>query len=229
MYSVKELAFESPLSRSDLMSLTVLHESASRRGSCALIPIKARNRCKTRLADVLAPSARLELVRAMLSSVLHAARNAHTVHSVLVISPERDTLPADIPVLADTGESLNSALMQAHRVVREFGCHEIVVLPADLPEITPADIDELVRAGRAGGCAIAPDAVGIGTNALYLTTPAPFQFQFGPDSGSLHQREARRLGLNPRVVRLPGLELDVDTAADLERMEGQPWLTRLQA
>lgn len=211
------------------MSLTVLHESASHRGSCALIAIKARSHCKTRLAGVLRPSARVELARAMLSSVLHAARNARTVHSVLVISPERDTLPADIPVLADTGESLNSALVQAHRRVRELGGHEIVVLPADLPHITPADIDELVHTGRAGGCAIAPDAAGVGTNALYLTTLAPFQFQFGPDSLSLHLREARRLDLDPRVVRLPGLELDIDTPADLERMEGQTWLTRLQA
>ena len=211
------------------MSLTVLRDLASRRGACALIAIKERSRCKTRLADVLPPPARMELVRAMLGAVLHAARNAQTVHSVLVISPERDTLPADIAVLADTGESLNSALMQAHRMVREFGCHEIVVLPADLPAITPGEIDELVHAGRAGGFAIAPDAAGVGTNALYLASAAPFQFQFGPDSQSLHLREARRLGLNPRVVRLPGLELDVDMPADLERMEGQPWLTRLRA
>jgi 2-phospho-L-lactate guanylyltransferase len=211
------------------MSLTVLQETGFRRGSCALIAIKARDRCKTRLGEALPPSARRDLVRAMLSSVLHAAQNATTVHSVLVISPERDTLPADIPVLADTGASLNSALLNAHRLVRDFGCHEIVVLPADLPEITSADIDELVRAGRTAGCAIAPDAAGVGTNALYLATQALFQFQFGPDSRRLHLCEAQRLGLHPRVVHRPGLELDIDSPADLERLEGQSWLTRLRA
>jgi len=211
------------------MSLTVLRDLACRRGACALIAIKERSRCKTRLAEVLTQPARLELARTMLSSVLHAATMAQTVHTVLVISPERDTLPADIPVLADTGESLNSALMQAHRRVRESGCQEIVVLPADLPEITAGDIDELVHAGRIGGFAIAPDAAGVGTNALCLASPAPFQFQFGPDSHNLHVREAQRLGLSPRVVRRAGLELDVDLPADLERMGGQPWLTRLRA
>ena len=70
---------------------------------------------------MLAPPARLDLVRSMLNAVLKAAGNAQTVHQVIVISPERDTVPAEIPVLADTGESLNSALMQAHTVVREFG------------------------------------------------------------------------------------------------------------
>ena len=148
------------------MSLTVLGNLARRRGACALIAIKERARCKTRLADVLAPPARLDLVRSMLNAVLKAAGNAQTVHQVIVISPERDTVPAEIPVLADTGESLNSALMQAHTVLRELGCHEVVVLPADLPMITAAEIDELVRAGRTGGFALASDAAGIGTNAL---------------------------------------------------------------
>ena len=36
-----------------LMSLTVLGNLTRRRGACALIAIKERARCKTRLADVL--------------------------------------------------------------------------------------------------------------------------------------------------------------------------------
>jgi 2-phospho-L-lactate/phosphoenolpyruvate guanylyltransferase len=211
------------------MSLTVLGDSSRRRGACALIAVKARARCKTRLADALAPTERIELVRSMLDAVLGAAGNAQTVHQVIVISPERDTVPCDIPVLADTGESLNSALIQAHTVLREFGCHEVVVLPADLPMITGAEIDELVRAGRSGGFAIASDAAGVGTNALCLVSALPFQFQFGPDSRRLHLQEAQRLGSNPQVVRLPGLEFDVDAPADLNMLDGQQWLTRLRA
>ena len=211
------------------MSLTVLGDLTRRRGACALIAVKARAQCKTRLADVLAPTQRIELVRSMLDAVLAAAGNAQTVHQVIVISPERDTVPAHIPVLADTGESLNSALIQAHTVLREFGCHEVVVLPADLPLITPAEIDELVRAGRAGGFAIATDAAGLGTNALCLVSTLPFRFQFGPDSRRLHLQEAQRLGAYPQAVSLPGLEFDVDSPADLNLLDGQPWLTRLRA
>jgi 2-phospho-L-lactate guanylyltransferase len=211
------------------MSLTVLGDLTRRRGACALIAIKERARCKTRLADVLRPSERIDLVRSMLTQVLAAAGNAQTVHQVIVISPERDTVPAEIPVLADTGESLNTALMQAHTMVREFGCHEIVVLPADLPLITSAEIDELVRAGHAGGFAMATDAAGIGTNALCLMSTQPFRFQFGPDSRRLHLQEAQRLGLSPQVVHLAGLEFDVDSSADLDLLDGQKWLTRLRA
>ena len=211
------------------MSLTVLGNLARRRGACALIAIKERLRCKTRLADVLTPAARLDLVRSMLTAVLEAAGNAQTVHQVIVISPERDTVPAEIPVLADTGESLNSALIQAHTVLREFGCHEVVVLPADLPMITSTEIDELVRAGRDGGFALASDTAGIGTNALCLVSTQPFRFQFGSDSRRLHLQEAQLLGATPRELHLPGLEFDVDSPADLKQWDGQSWLTQLRA
>jgi 2-phospho-L-lactate guanylyltransferase len=211
------------------MSLTVLGNLVRRRGACALIAIKERVRCKTRLADVLTPAARLDLVRSMLTAVLEAAGNAQTVHQVIVISPERDSVPAEIPVLADTGESLNSALIQAHAVLREFGCHEVVVLPADLPMITSTEIDELVRAGRDGGFALASDAAGVGTNALCLVSTQPFRFQFGSDSRRLHLQEAQLLGATPQELHLPGLEFDVDSPADLEQWDGQSWLTRLRA
>lgn len=216
------------------MSLTVLGDltrrAGRRRGACALIAIKERVRCKTRLAEVLTPPARIELVRSMLNAVLAAAGNAQAVHQVIVISPERDTVPAEVPVLADTGESLNSALVNAHALLREFGCGEVVILPADLPKITGAEIDELVRAGRAGGFAIAPDAAGAGTNALCLVSSKPFHFQFGPDSRRLHVSEAGRLGLSAQEVRLPGLELDVDAPADLNLLDERQWLThRLRA
>lgn len=200
-----------------------------RRGACALIAIKERSRCKTRLSQALGSAARLELVRSMLTAVLSAANGAHTVRQIIVVSPERDSVPADVPVLADTGECLNGGLTQAHRVLREFGCREVVILPADLPTITAADIDALVRAGRQGGFAIASDAAGVGTNALCLASTHPFRFQFGPDSKRLHLQEAERTGLGAQVVRLPGLEFDVDSPADLDRLDRQRWLARLQA
>jgi 2-phospho-L-lactate/phosphoenolpyruvate guanylyltransferase len=205
------------------------HRLDQRRGVCALIAIKERMQCKTRLAEALAPRARVQLVRSMLAAVLSAAQGAQTVRQIIVVSPERDSVPAEIPVLADRGECLNSALMQAHRVLREFGCREVVILPADLPTITAAEIDALVRAGRRGGFAIAPDAAGVGTNALCLVSAQPFRFQFGLGSQQLHLEEAQRTGLSAQIVRRPGLEFDVDSPRDLARLDEQRWLARLQA
>jgi 2-phospho-L-lactate guanylyltransferase len=196
------------------------------RGACALIAIKERSRCKSRLTGVLSPAARIELARSMLAAVVSAARSARTVQHVIVVSPERDCVPGEVPVLADSGESLNGALTQAHRMLREFGCREVVILPADLPAVQAADIDALVGAGRRGGFAIAPDTAGSGTNALCLVSVQPYRFQFGPDSRRLHLEEATRVGLSPQVLHLAGLEFDVDSPADLERLDRQPWLAR---
>jgi 2-phospho-L-lactate/phosphoenolpyruvate guanylyltransferase len=197
--------------------------------SCALIAIKARAQCKSRLATVLAPAERLQLVRAMLDAVISAARSAQTLRQILVVSPERDCVAADIPVLADAGGGLNGALSAAQMALHDFGCQEVVVLPADLPHVTAADIDELVRAGRRGGFAIAPDAAGVGTNALYLNSPQPFRFRFGLDSRRLHLEQAHSMGLIPQVVQLAGLEFDVDSPEDVHRLEEPTWRTRLQA
>jgi len=198
-------------------------------GASVLVAVKQRERCKTRLARSLSDGARLELVRSMLAGVLAAAAGAQTVHRRIVVSPARDQIPSDIPIHHDSGESLNDALEQAHGVLREAGCRELVVLPADLPRITAAEIDVLVRAGRTSGFAIAPDAAGTGTNALYIGCAQPFLFQFGPDSCRLHVRQAQRLGLRAQVLHLPGLAFDVDSPADLGLLRDQPWLTHLCA
>jgi 2-phospho-L-lactate guanylyltransferase len=200
-----------------------------RRGVCALVAIKERLRCKTRLSAALPGEARIGLVRSMLATVLSAAAAARSVRQIMVVSPERDSVPAEVPVLADTGEGLNSALTQALASLRDVGCRELLILPADLPKITATDIDQLVRTGRAGGCAIAPDAAGVGTNALYLASAHPFPFRFGPDSCRLHLQAAERAGMRPQIIRLPGLEFDVDTPADLRLLDGERWLARLQA
>jgi 2-phospho-L-lactate/phosphoenolpyruvate guanylyltransferase len=198
-------------------------------GCCALIAVKARAACKTRLQQQLVPGERIALVRRMLAAVISAAHSAQSVAQVIVLSPERDTVPEDVPVLADSGHGLNAALMQAQRALLAMGCRELLILPADLPNATAAELDRLVRAGRRGGFAIAPDLAQSGTNALCLATMQEFQFRFGAGSRQLHLHEARRLGLKARTVNAAGLAFDIDTPADLLRWNGAACLVQRQA
>ena len=187
-------------------------------GCWALVPIKARAECKCRLAERLSPEARLGLVRLMLNRVLAELAASRTVGHIAVVCPERDTLAADITVLDDAGNGLNAALDAARGVLVAQGARELVVLPADLPFVTAADIDTLVESGRRAGFALAGDLAGTGTNALYITPPAPFRFQFGPGSRLRHLGEATRLGRHPELVRAAGLEFDLDVADDVVRL-----------
>lgn len=190
--------------------------------SCwALVPIKARPDCKGRLSTWLEPSARLDVVREMIVRVMAALREAPSVERIAVVTPERDSVPADVLVLDDPGRGLNAALDFGRQALIDRGVDEIVVLHADLPLVTAADIELLVARGRQTGLAIAPDTAGKGTNALYLSPPADFAFHFGADSCRLHLAEAARQGRVPDIVRARGLEFDLDRGEDLLQLRAQ--------
>jgi 2-phospho-L-lactate guanylyltransferase len=197
----------------------VLQFNPGKRAGCvALVAIKRRLQCKSRLAAALEHEARLELVRGMLDRVLSALDSAHTIQQYAVLSPERDILPADVLVLADAAEGLNAAVTHAYRSVLALGAGEVLILPADLPNVTGPEIDELVLAGRRGGFALAPDGEAVGTNALFLAHRGSFPFQFGDDSMRRHLAAATQLGLPECVVRLPGLAFDVDAPEHLRQI-----------
>lgn len=185
----------------------------------ALVPVKARAECKSRLAGRLGDEARLALVRCMLEQVLGALGTAPSIGRVVVVSPERDTVPPEIPLFGDAGHGLNEALQEGERALAERGASELVILPADLPLVSAADIEAVVRSGRRSGFAIATDVSGTGTNALYLRPATGFRFRFGPGSRQRHVAEALRLGLRPALVRTRGLQFDVDSIDDLARLE----------
>ena len=189
-------------------------------GCWAIVAIKSRMQCKRRLAGVLEPPARLDLVRQMLDHVLAAVADSAEADRLLVVSPERDSLPDSIAVEADDGVGLNEALELARRRACSEGARGIVVLPADLPRLANVDIDALVEAGRRAGVAVAPDRAGVGTNGLYLASQAPIEFRFGVHSFDAHLAGARSAGFEPAVVRRPGFEFDLDTPEDLRSSSG---------
>jgi 2-phospho-L-lactate guanylyltransferase len=182
---------------------------------CAIVAVNARALCKTRLADVLDADDRRRLACDMLARVLEAVRATREVSRVVVVSPERDDLPADVPVVIDPGTGLNDALDVARRHVLAAGACPLLVLPGDLPQVTPADLERLVAAGRRAGVAIATNQAGIGTNGLYLSRPQAFRFRFGPASRAEHESEAARHGFRAAIVRTTGLLADLDTPADV--------------
>jgi 2-phospho-L-lactate guanylyltransferase len=187
----------------------------------ALVPIKARPECKRRLSGWLSPSERVDIVQEMVGRVLSALRDAKSIDRIAIVTPQRDLLHPDVLVLGDPGRGLNSALDSARRELVGRSIDELVVLHADLPFVTAADIELLVSRGRRTGLALASDTAGSGTNALYLASPAAFRFHFGVDSCRLHLREGARLGLAAELVRTRGLEFDLDTGEDLLHLRAQ--------
>ena len=193
-----------------------------------VIPIRSLSDGKTRLSPVLDPAARSALTREMLDRVVRAAIGTVSRAEVAVISPDPDALaevgrvdPSIRLLLQDLRHpGLNPALEQAADAVREMGVSTVLILPADLPLVSSADIDNLLR--RDAPVVIAPDRHRMGTNALMVRLDAfsePFIFQFGEGSFGKHHDEANRLGVDAMTTTTPGTSFDLDTPEDLAQLD----------
>jgi 2-phospho-L-lactate guanylyltransferase len=187
----------------------------------AVIAVKNLDRAKSRLADRLPPGDRSRLVLAMLSDTV-AAATAAGLGSVTVVTPDPDVagtvqaLGAAVhpdPVVA--GDGLNAALADAAAAVRgRHGAVDLLALQADLPALRPHEMTAMLAAAPPAGRAIVADHAGLGTTALLVRAGnAPLTPRFGADSARRHIAS----GAADLAGDWPGLRLDVDTAADLDR------------
>jgi len=160
------------------------------------IVIPYRGDAKRRLPSPL----RAAVAVAMLGDVVAAALE---VGRVLVVTDDSAVVPAAVEVVADPGEGLGVAV--AAGLARVEG-HALVV-NADLPCATPGALRELAAAGLA--LIEAHDGT---TNALSLPDPRDFAPLYGPGSAARFRAHAPFA-----TVRMPELEADVDSDADLER------------
>ncbi len=184
--------------------------------TCVILPVKSLKGGKSRLAPVLSPLQRAALVGRLLQVQLKVLAHWPDL-SVMVVS--RDPGVAELAGragaehLAETaGLNLNQALQEAAGLARARGHGRLLVLPADLPQLTPADLQRILDLPE-GIVGLAPDRHHLGTNAL-LTPAQPFGYQFGPGSFYRHRREAQRQRLAVRLLYAPGLQFDLDSPAD---------------
>ena len=155
---------------------------------------------KGRLSGVLDPARRGALARQMADHVLATLREAG-------IAPVR---------VANGDRDLNADVTEAARLAEKDGATDLLLVMADLPYLATSDIGALIDAGRQSAVVIAEAKDG-GTNALLLRPPTVLAFAFSRErpSAVTHAEQARRLGIEPAILRRPGLAQDIDTPADL--------------
>ncbi len=188
-----------------------------------LVPVKPFGEGKSRLADVLAPAARAALSREMLARILDQAHAAHALAGIIVVSRDPNALAqasmAGVESVHESGHDLNLALVEASQQAMTHGAEAILVLPADLPLVTAADIRQLYALGRTqAGIVIAPSPDG-GTNALLLRPPDTIKFAFGRGSFARHHQLAQSAGVPVQVFESPTLAFDVDRPEDLASLQ----------
>lgn len=188
----------------------------------AIVPVKPLHRGKSRLAGVLSEADRYALNISLLVRTLEVLKAAPAIHQVALISRDPAALAigedCDVETLREEGKpGLNPALESAVAQISAEQPDGVLILPADLPMIQPADIEYLAnRAEKAPVIVIAPDRRGSGTNALLLRPAKQIAFGFGVGSFSRHCQAAESAGAELAVVDQPALGLDLDMPEDLE-------------
>jgi 2-phospho-L-lactate guanylyltransferase len=184
-----------------------------------IIPAKPFGEGKSRLASVLSPVLRAEFSQRWLQHVLTVATRWGRFAGIAVVSRDATVLAlaeamGALPVI-ETQNDLNAALTQASAVALAAGAEAVLALPADLPLLTDADLDELYElAEEEEGVILAPSQDG-GTNALLLRPPQAIAYAFGEASFARHLTLAASAGLPSHVYHSPTLALDVDRPEDL--------------
>jgi 2-phospho-L-lactate/phosphoenolpyruvate guanylyltransferase len=192
--------------------------------------VKALGQAKRRLAHLLPDAIRRRLVLAMLEDVLGAVAQVEAIDALLVVTP--DAHVADLAqahgatILPEPGAAeLNAAIDSALAYARSRGLPQALILPADVPLATSAELGALIASrGAQPGVTLAPSHDSNGTNGLLLAPPDAIAPSYGPGSYLQHlsQAMARRVDIN--VVHLAGLARDIDEPTDLAALLAQPRL-----
>ena len=188
----------------------------------AIVPVKPLRRGKSRLAGTLSEDERAELNQSLLQHTLTTLTGIKELEQVLVVSRDPHALTiarqhGARTVREDGQPQLNTALTRATVVAKVHATRGVLILPADLPLISQADVLTLMeRAVDPPVVVIAPDRHGKGTNALLICPSGLIEYDFGEDSFQRHCERAKQAGARLEIVDLPSLGLDLDLPEDLE-------------
>lgn len=188
----------------------------------AIVPVKPLRYGKSRLAEVLTPDERSDLNRRMLAHTLDTLTAIPEIEHVLVVSRDQAALALAREYGARTVQEngsphLNVALTRATVVAKNYATRGVLIVPADLPLITPEDVRLMLeRAVRPPVVVVAPDRRQDGTNALLVCPAGLIEYEFGPGSFQRHCERARKAGARLEICDLPSLALDMDLPEDLE-------------
>jgi 2-phospho-L-lactate guanylyltransferase len=189
----------------------------------AVLPVKEIDGAKSRLAPCCSSRFRRALARAMLEDVLSALMAATGLAGIVVVTADPDirTLAIRFGARAweeDARAGHTQAVMAAARRLAAERRAAMLTVPADIPGVTAAEVSRLLAIhGEAPAFTIVPSHDRRGSNAIVVSRPDAVQLAFGDDSFVSHLGAARRAGLQPTIIPMPGIGLDIDRPVDLLR------------
>ncbi|CAH0992602.1 Phosphoenolpyruvate guanylyltransferase [Sinobacterium norvegicum] len=189
-----------------------------------LIPTKALNDVKQRLAPLLNAEQRRRLFEAMLRDLLQQIGRVDSVNSVLLIGGDEEiaSIATDNGAywLAERGNDLNAAVTQGVAALKASGRGQVLILHGDLPLAGADEISQLISSHYQQNkqISLVADNAGQGTNALLVNTDCAVEFSYGEGSLQRHEEQFKDQGIDYQTLGLPGLGFDIDTPNDVNQL-----------
>lgn len=185
-----------------------------------IIPVKGENP-KGRLGTLLKPREKKQLQVSMLEDTLSTLSRAKKLRQTFVVSSNREILGlaeryGANSIQEESDEGVNSAVEKAISRLQDYDGW--VVIPADLPLLSPNDVRTVLTLVRMGSpLVISPSEDYSGTNLLLMSRSAMIPLHYDDDSFNKHLAEATRRGIRFSVYYSQNVAFDIDRASDVHR------------
>jgi len=193
----------------------------------AIVPVKPLRRGKSRLAEILSEEERFRLNQLLFSHTIEVLRQVDAISDILVVSRDSHVLTEarekQIRTVTENGTpELNNALRRAALFSNVFATEGVLIVPADLPMLTPEDVAEFIaRRTYPPMMVISPDRRRLGTNLLLIDPADLISFSFGFDSFERHRELAKVEGAQVIVYENERIALDLDVPEDYELLRSK--------
>jgi len=193
----------------------------------AAVPVKEFAGAKQRLARLLTTEQRQALAAAMLEDVL-GALVAAPLGGIMVntVDPLATNLARryGARVVTDGARDGHTGAVTAMARMLAAEGYDMLTVPGDIPRVTAVEIAAVIEAARpAPSVTIVPAHDERGSNAVLCSPPLIMPLRFGDDSFLPHLASARTLGIEPTIIKLPGIALDIDQPEDVHALlQAQP-------
>lgn len=190
----------------------------------AVVPVKEFAAAKQRLAPALGAEQRRVLAATMFEDVLDALASVPELAGIMVVTcdPQAATIAergGARVVTENARDGQTAAVTAAARSLARDGVGTMLMTPGDIPLISPDEVGALLREhGSSPAFSIVPAHDERGSNAVLCSPPDAVPLRFGDDSFIPHLAAARRAGIEPTILKLPGIGLDIDRPDDLARL-----------
>jgi 2-phospho-L-lactate guanylyltransferase len=194
-----------------------------RPGVWAAVPVKEFAGAKQRLAPLLTPEQRQALAAAMVEDVLAVLADAPLagviVNTVDPLATELARRFGARVVTDNARDGHTGAVAAMARILAAEGREAMLTVPGDIPRVTASEIAAVIEARRPPpSLTIVPAHDERGSNAVLCSPPLVMPLHFGDDSFLPHLAAARAVGIEPTILRLPGIALDIDQPLDMQAL-----------